>query len=245
MADGLALLYTDSPMTTEYEIHEVPPCGEISLVNFMGGDLTVVNAARVSFGARSESLEPKDEKLIGFLMREKHASPFEHSIFQFYVKCPIFVAREWFRHRWSSFNEFSMRYAVPEELEFWTPPDDHWRQQVGKPGAYTFEKIDSSTKKGMAEAAMMRVYEEAESAYRIMIMNGIAKEIARSVMPVATYTQFYWTVNARSLINFLSLRNDEQAQLEIALYAEIIEEIFAQKMPATYNSFMAAGRSAV
>lgn len=232
-------------MTTELDLHEIPPHGEIALVDFMGGDLTVVNAARVSFGARSESMEVKDEKLIGFLMREKHASPFEHSIFQFYVKCPIFVAREWFRHRWSSFNEFSMRYAVPENVEFWTPPDEHWRQQVGKPGDYLFAKIDSDTKKGMAEALMLGVYEEAEHAYKTMLMNGIAKEIARVVMPVSLYTQFYWTVNARSLINFLSLRNDEQAQLEIALYAEIIEEIFAQKMPATYNSFIAAGRSAV
>lgn len=232
-------------MDTAYEIHDVPPHGEISLINFMGGDLTVVNAARVSFGARSETLEEKDKKLISFLMREKHASPFEHSIFQFYVKCPIFVAREWFRHRWSSFNEFSMRYAVPDEIEFWTPPDDHWREQVGKPGDYSFKKIESDTKKGMAEAAMHRVYEEAESAYRNMLMNGIAKEIARAVMPVSMYTQFYWTVNARSMINFLSLRNDEQAQLEIALYAEIIENIFAEKMPNTYNSFIAAGRSAV
>lgn len=232
-------------MDTNFEIHDVPPCGEIALINFMGGDLTVVNAARVSFGARSETMEAKDEKLIAYLMREKHASPFEHSVFQFYVKCPIFVAREWFRHRWSSFNEFSMRYSVPEELEFWTPPDEHWREQVGKPGDYRFEKIDSANKKAVASAAMKKVYDEAESAYRLMLLNGIAKEIARSVMPVATYTQFYWTVNARSLINFLSLRNDEQAQLEIALYAEIIEELFAQKMPITYNSFIAAGRSAV
>lgn len=232
-------------MDSDFEIHHVPPCGEISLIDFMGSDLTVVNAARVSFGARSESLEEKDEKLISYLMREKHASPFEHCIFQFYVKCPIFVAREWFRHRWSSFNEFSMRYSVPDELEFWTPPEDHWREQVGKPGHYTFEKIQSKNKKNVAEAAMKKVYDEAESAYRLMLLNGIAKEIARAVMPVSVYTQFYWTVNARSLINFLSLRNDSQAQLEIALYAEIIESIFAQKMPATYNGFITAGRSAV
>lgn len=232
-------------MNAEFELFDVPPHGEIALIDAMGSDLTVVNAARVSFGARSEFMEKKDEKLVAFLMREKHASPFEHCIFQFYVKCPIFVAREWFRHRWSSFNEFSMRYSVPENLEFWVPPEDHWRQQVGKPGDYSFEKIDSATKRGMAEAAMHKVYEEAESAYRIMLMNGIAKEIARAVMPVSVYTQFYWTVNARSLINFLALRNDDQAQLEIALYAEIIEKIFAEKMPVTYNSFIAAGRSAV
>lgn len=238
-------MYNRQPMTTSFETHHVQPHGEISLIDFMGGDLTVVNAARVSFGARSESMEKKDEKLIAFLMREKHASPFEHSIFQFYIKCPIFVAREWFRHRWSSFNEFSMRYAVPEELEFWTPPDDHWREQVGKPGDYSFQKIESKNTKAVAAAAMKKVYDEAESAYRLMLLNGVAKEIARSVMPVSVYTQFYWTVNARSLINFLSLRNDEQAQLEIALYAEIIEEIFAQKMPVTYNSFISAGRSAV
>jgi len=232
-------------MSMTPEIHQIPPHGEVSLIDYVGDDLTVVNAARVSFGARSDVLEKKDEGLIKFLMREKHASPFEHVVFQFYIKCPIFVAREWMRHRWSSFNEFSMRYANPEKLEFWTPPDNDWRKQVGKPGAYTFEPIKSKNLQGVATQDMLRVYELAEHTYNTLVRNGIAREIARAVLPVGMYTQFYFTVNARSLINFISLRNDEQAQKEIQHFASKIEEIFAEKMPITYNSFMEAGKTAI
>jgi thymidylate synthase (FAD) len=232
-------------MLTDPEIHKIPPFGEVVLIDSVGDDLTVVNAARVSFGAKSDSLEDRDKGLIKFLMREKHASPFEHVVFQFYIKCPIFVAREWMRHRWASYNEFSMRYASPTELEFWTPQDADWRKQVGKPGAYTFEPIESALAKGVAEHDMKEVYEFALHRYNVMVSNGIAREIARAVLPVGMYTQFYFTVNARSLINFMSLRNDSAAQKEIQHFASKIEEIFAQKMPVTYTSFIEAGRSAV
>lgn len=230
------------------ELHDVkiiPPYGELKLINMFGDDLTIVNAARVSFGAQSDIMSSRDQGLIKYLIREKHASPFEHVVFQFYVKCPIFVAREWMRHRWASYNEFSMRYSNPSELQFWIPNEEDWRKQVGKPGNYTFEKLDNNNMIKIAEYDMNKVYELAEHTYYKMVDSGIAKEIARAVLPVGMYTQFYFTVNARSLINFMSLRNDNQAQKEIQYFASAIEEIFAQKLPVTYNSFIEAGRNAI
>lgn len=232
-------------MTSDADIYLIPPHGMVKLEDFSGGDLTVVNAARVSFGARSQEIGDREEKLIRFLMRERHASPFEHSTFQFYVKCPIFVAREWFRHRWSSFNEFSMRYAIPGELQFWLPIEEDWRTQVGKPGAYSFEPLDDELLIKHNRFIMQMVYSRAEKAYNELIEKGVAKEIARAVLPVGTYTEFYWTVNARSLINFISLRNDSAAQREIQHFAIAIEKIFAQKMPITYNSFIDFERKAI
>src|SRR5207237_2368696 len=107
----------------------------------MADDLSVVNGARVSFARRSEEMDGSDEGLIRFLMKHRHGTPFEHNSFRFHVRAPIFVAREWFRHRFSSFNEFSMRYARATD-EFYVPAPEDVRSQVGKPGAYSFEPVD-------------------------------------------------------------------------------------------------------
>src|SRR5437762_10521943 len=106
----------------------------------MADDLSVVNGARVSFARRKEELDGSDEGLIRFLMRDRHGTPFEHNAFRYHVRCPIFVAREWFRHRVGSFNEFSLRYARATD-DFYVPDADDVRTQVGKPGAYTFERV--------------------------------------------------------------------------------------------------------
>src|SRR5207253_3897111 len=115
--------------------------GFVRLDDSMATDLSVVNAARVSFARRKEELDEADEGLIRFLMRERHGTHFEHNAFRFHIRCPIFVAREWFRHRVGSFNEFSMRYAKATE-DFYVPEPEDVRSQVGKPGAYTFEPVD-------------------------------------------------------------------------------------------------------
>jgi thymidylate synthase ThyX len=399
--------------------------GFVRLDAAMADDLSVVNSARVSFGRRKEAIDESDEGLIRFLMRERHGTPFEHNAFRFHVRCPIFIAREWQRHRigcligetmitcvqpngtpykrtiehiyrtkhgskaperWAkngmqkngkparklvpgsqryralnagqqrvlrvldeetgafttgviadvwqtgvkqvykvrtmdghevvasadhpflttegwkkvadldgtevllrqgrgstigvrrdrlsgkpelvgeemtydiemagphhnylandlvvhnSFNEFSARYAeMPQEA--YLPEPEYVRTQTGKPGAYTFEAVEQSD----AERARMLVqtsYDTAFGVYERLLTGGIAKEIARLVLPVGTYTEFYWTVNARSLMNFLSLRSASTAQLEIQDYAILVEEHFAELMPVTHGAWNANGRIA-
>lgn len=183
-----------------------------------------------------------DIGLIDFLMRNRHGSPFEHNMFSFKVVCPIFVAREWFRHRISSFNEMSGRYTeLPDEM--WLPDYMSFRTQVGKPGSYSFEPIDTSTADA-ARSIIEHLYRESRIAYQTLLTLGVAKEVARIVLPLGQQTQFIYTVNARSLMNFLSLRNEATAQREIRLFAEVIEDLAYEHMPVTFESFISNGRTA-
>ncbi len=216
--------------------------GFVRLDAAMADDLSVVNAARVSFARRKEALDESDEGLVRFLMRERHGTPFEHNSFRFHVRCPIFVAREWFRHRVGSFNEFSMRYARATD-EFYVPAPEDVRTQVGKPGAYSFEPVEPELAE-QTRAALEDVYEHAFSTYERLVEAGVARELARSVLPVGAYTEFYWTINARALMNFVSLRAAETAQREIRRYAEACEQLFATRMPVTYEAFVANERRA-
>lgn len=238
--------------------------GFVRLDAAMADDLSVVNGARVSFAERSEydyvclqcengecskteacipwtpKLKDRDAGLISYLMRERHGSPFEHNAFRFHIKCPIFVAREWMRHRIGSFNEMSGRYTKLEP-DFYVPK--YVRTQVGKPGAYEFEPVTGDEAE-YARNLIRSANTEAWAAYEQMLENGIAKEVARMALPVNIYTQFYWTINARSLMNYLSLRNDRHAQFEIRKYAKVVEDIFAQYMPMTHAAFVGNGRVA-
>ena len=169
-------------------------------------------------------------------------TPFEHNAFRFHVRAPLFVAREWFRHRVGSFNEFSMRYAKATE-DFYVPEAEDVRTQVGKPGSYSFDPVDEE----LAETAreeLRAVYDTAYAAYERLVEQGVARELARAVLPVGAYTEFYWTVNARSLMNFVSLRASETAQREIRRYADACERFLAEEMPVTYQAFVDAGRTA-
>lgn len=216
--------------------------GFVVLDAAMADDLSVVNAARVSFAKRSDELGEAEVGLIGFLMRERHGTPFEHNAFRFHVRCPIFVAREWFRHRIGSFNELSGRYTeLPAEA--YVPSSEYVRSQTGKPGSYSFISMTPE----IAEIARDRIEESYASAfrtYRSMLTAGVAKEVARMVLPVGTYTEFYWTVNARSLMNFLSLRNAPTALREIRDYAVAAENHFGLVMPRTYEAWIDNGRVA-
>ena len=232
---------TTDLVLTDDTIH-VLDHGFVRLDDVMASDLSVVNGARVSFARRKEEMDESDLGLIKFLMRERHASPFEHSVFRFHIRCPIFVAREWMRHRWSSFNEFSLRYAKATD-DFYVPAPEDVRSQVGKPGAYTFETVEPELAEHTRDA-LREVYEHAYSTYVQLVEAGVAREVARSVLPVGAYTEFYWTVNARSLMNFVSLRASETAQREIRRYAEAVERFLEQHMPVTYAAFVAAGRVA-
>ena len=216
--------------------------GFVRLDAALADDLSVVNAARVSFGTQVTELNDRDRGLIGFLMRERHGTPFEHNAFRFHVKVPLFVAREWQRHRVGSFNERSARYSeMPDE--FYVPAAEDVRTQVGKPGAYTFEPLSPETAEATRQA-MRGVYDAAYASYRALLDQGVAKEVARNVLPVALYTEFFWTLNARALMNFLSLRNAETAQREIRMFAEAVERLFAIRMPITHAAFVANDRTA-
>jgi thymidylate synthase (FAD) len=216
--------------------------GFVRLDDAMASDLSVVNSARVSFGRRREEMDESDEGLVRFLMRDRHGTPFEHNAFRFHIRAPIFVVREWMRHRIGSFNEFSMRYAKATD-DFYVPESEDVRSQVGKPGAYSFEPVDPELAEQTREE-LQAVYDQAFETYERLVEAGVARELARSVMPVGAYTEFYWTVNARALMNFVSLRAAETAQREIRRYAEAVEVFLAEKMPVTHAAFVAAGRVA-
>jgi thymidylate synthase (FAD) len=212
--------------------------GSIELDAVLASDLAVVNAARVSLNQESAELTERDEGLIRFLMKNRHGTPFEHGFFRFVVKCPLFVAREWMRHRVGhSYNEWSGRYSVIEP-EFYIP--DHIRTQVGKPGAYSFEPMDPVDALAH-QTSLSGAYNYAYETYRLLLDAGVAKEQARLALPVATYTKFYWSCNPRSLMHFLSLRTPEQAMYEIRCYANAATVMFGKEMPITFDAFVNNG----
>ena len=215
--------------------------GFLALDGALATDLAVVNGARVSFNQEAQEMSDRDAGLIRFLMRERHGSPFEHGYFRFLVKAPIFVVREHHRHRAGhSYNEWSGRYSKLE-AEFYVP--EYVRTQVGKPGAYSFEPVDEETRE-MTRREIQENAERAFEAYERLLDQDIAKEVARAVLPLSTYTKYYWSCNPRSLMHFCGLRNHEAAQYEIRQYAAAAETFLEQLMPVTHAAFVAAGRVA-
>lgn len=205
--------------------------GFVKLVDFIGGDMRAVESARVSFGGESKG-QDRDKKLLQYLVEHDHWTPFEHSVFQFHVKCPIFVARQWMRHRMASYNEISARYTEVKE-EFYVPEKFRAQDTVNRQGSLASGALDN--------AALLREYENSlknsYETYEKLIKKGVAREMARMALPVSQYTQYYWTVNARSLLNFLRLRMEQHAQHEIREYANVIAGIFREKMPWTWEAF--------
>lgn len=231
----------------------------VKLVKSNASDVDVAMAAWVSnFGAGGERETPEGmpdyytlvssynsqrkidgmkriEGLINFLYRERHMSPFEHGSFTFFVDTPIFVAREFMRHRTFSYNETSGRY---KELEprFYLINDERPVVQKGKVGAYRFDG-GTPEQYGNVYAATTLAYQHSWNAYQQMLGKGVAREVARNVLPVGTMTQFYATANPRNIMQFLLLRNDPNALAEIREVAVAIEEAFAEEMPLTYAAF--------
>lgn len=204
--------------------------GFVDLVDCMGTDLSIVRAARVSYGKISTDPE-KDKKLIKFLLTNEHTSPFEHTALTFHVKAPIFVVRQWMRHRvGNSFNEISGRYTEMKE-EFYIPKQ--LRTQVGK--NYQYEALMDSVN---SIEKIEKHYQDTFNLYKELLETGVAKEQARSVLPLGLYTQFYWTVNVRSLMHFITLRNDIHAQEEIRDYSVALLEYFKEKFPWTAEAFL-------
>jgi thymidylate synthase (FAD) len=220
---------------------------DVELVRSSASDSDVVFAARVST-AGEQSLESVDDDparsagLIRFLMRSRHGSPFEHNSMTFYVSAPIFVFREFQRHRIASYNEESGRYREVRPV-FYLPGDDRKLVQEGKAGAYTF--VDGTPEqRRLVQDTTRTACRDAYAAYQEMLAAGVAREVARIVLPLSLYSSMYVTLNARSLMNFLSLRTiREQStfpsfpQREIEMVAERMEPHFARLMPITYAAF--------
>jgi len=230
----------------------------VKLIRAMASDDMVVQAAQVSSkGENNPKTVP--QRLIDSLMFGKHGSPFEHNAMTFFVEAPLFVFREWQRHRISSFNEMSGRYT---ELpgKFYIPAQDRKVFNIGTKMKPKFVSLSDAEKSGYIEKDYDKDYTQsvlenntifAWDYYQAMIESKVAPEVARMVLPVNIYSQMYWTVNARSLMNFLSLRVESEdsavksyPQLEIQMGAEQIEKIFAELMPATYDAFVRNGRVA-
>ncbi len=214
--------------------------GYVELHDRMGNDLRIVNMARQSFGQESQEMGEAEKGLINFLARDCHGTPFEGPVFMFNVKCPIFVAREWMRHRIGSFNEYSGRYTKMMS-DFYIPSGDQLRSQVGKPGSYHFEPL-SAYDQLATQSDIEYSVDQAWNMYEVMLRRGVAKEVARMVLPVSIYTQFTWVVNLRALLNFVKLRSDETAMWEIRQYSQAIEAQIETVVPVAMECFENNGR---
>ena len=222
----------------------------VELVSADANDIQVATAAQVSQG-RTPNDDTDVERLVKALVRLRHGSPFEHNKFTFRVTVPIFIAREWQRHRIGSFNEVSGRYTKLEG-HFYIP-NAQARGGLANGGTSMVPKREHLTQDfELYSADQMRLSNiQSWALYEEMIEGGVANEVARMILPLNIFTSFYWTVNARSLMNFLSLRvHDEDArdisypQYEIEQPAKMVEEYFSEAMPFTHAAFVANGRVA-
>ncbi|MEN2737883.1 FAD-dependent thymidylate synthase [Microbacterium sp. X-17] len=227
----------------------------VELVRSSASDGDVLFAARVStLGEQSlesagDEVGPRDRGLINFLMRDRHGSPFEHNSMTFYVQAPIFVFREFMRHRIASYNEESGRYRELRPV-FYVPNEDRNLVQVGKPGAYDFLP-GSAEQHEIVQDATRTASTLAFEAYQRMLEAGVAREVARIVLPLNIYSSMYVTMNARALMNFLSLRTRVEGthfpsfpQREIEMCGEKMEALWKDLMPHTHAAFNANGRVA-
>lgn len=190
----------------------------VELIRVSGSDVDIVNAARVSFGKVVTKMSTKDENLIKYLLEHNHSSPFEHNQLSFRIKAPIFVVRQWMRHRMSSYNEISYRY-VQSALEFYIP--NEWRYQSesnrqASCGAFQDSELRAKYQKSLNESSR---------AYHDLLSAGVCREQARAVLPVCTYSEFIYTCNLHSFMHFLNLRMSAGAQLEIKVYAQAMLEL--------------------
>jgi thymidylate synthase (FAD) len=227
----------------------------VELVRSTANDRDVLFAARVStqgeqsLDGNEADATDRDKGLINYLMRDRHGSPFEHNSMTFYVQAPIFVFREFMRHRIASYNEESGRYRELRPV-FYVPGTDRNLVQVGKTGSYEFTP-GTPEQTQLVDTEVRAVCTEAYASYQRMLDAGVAREVARMVLPVTIYSSMYVTMNARSLMNFLSLRTMREGthfpsfpQREIEMVAEKMEQFWVDLMPMTSASFNANGRVA-
>jgi thymidylate synthase (FAD) len=222
------------------------------LVHVLAHDQMVANAARVIKGKWKSWLlfGNDDARLIKYMMRERHGTPFEHNYFQFRIQVPIFAQRDWMRHRVGhSFNEISTRWQDMSETGVYEP--DCLRIQIGKAHEYLYENfdptiasVDEKLRHWFNRRWLIRQQNRAIARYKRAVKRGIAKEQAMSLLPMGTYTEFIWSCNARSLMHFLSLRHKPNARAEIRAICAQLENAFAAEMPTTYAAWVDNGRTA-
>ncbi|MCH9853094.1 MAG: FAD-dependent thymidylate synthase [Alphaproteobacteria bacterium] len=209
--------------------------GFIRLIDYMGSDSAIVQAARVSYGKGTKRLN-EDRGLIRYLMRHRHTTPFEMCEIKFHVKLPIFVARQWVRHRTANINEYSARYSVLDN-EFYVPEPaqlgvQHQHKKQARGAQLETQKHDEII------SVIEKNNEDSYKNYEWMIDEmGLAREVARTSLPVNIYTQWYWKINLHNLLHFISLRKDPHAQYEIRVYADILADIVQKWVPLTYEAF--------
>lgn len=214
------------------------PCldhGFVYLVDYMGVDTSIVQAARVSYGKGTKKLN-EDRGLIRYLMRHQHTTPFEMIELKFHAKMPIFVARQWVRHRTANINEYSGRYSVMSD-EFYLPPKTEIRgQSKWNHQARSEEQLSPEQQKRVLEL-LKQTYATGQSGYNEMIDMGFARELARIGLSVANYTQWYWKIDLHNLFHFLHLRMDAHAQHEVRVYAKAMARIVKDAFPMAYEAF--------
>ena len=222
-------------MTGIYAPRQCLDHGFVRLVDVMGDDSSIVPAARVSYGKGTRK-RSDDRGLIRYLMRHSHTTPFEMVEFKFHVKLPIFVARQWIRHRTANVNEYSARYSVMED-EFYLPPADkiNYQSATNKQGRGPEappEELRERFRK-VLETTQRQSYEE----YQSFIGENLTRELARIHLPLSIYTQWYWKIDLHNLFHFLRLRVDQHAQYEIRVYAKAMAEIVKSVTPLAYEAF--------
>ncbi|MCL2374629.1 MAG: FAD-dependent thymidylate synthase [Treponema sp.] len=209
--------------------------GFIRLVDYLGGDERVVQSARVSYGEGTKSYR-EDAGLIDYLLRNSHTSPFEQVVLTFHIKLPIFVARQWIRHRTARLNEVSGRYSVMKD-EFYVPaPNDVALQSADNKQGRSAEALDPAHAEKI-RAALAEGQKAAYASYSSLIDEGLARELARINLPLSLYTEWYWQIDLHNLFHFMELRLDAHAQKEIRLYSEVLLEIAKKVAPRCCESF--------
>jgi thymidylate synthase (FAD) len=212
--------------------------GFVRLVDVMGSDLSVVNAARVSFGKRKEAFEEGDAKLVTYLAKHEHTSPFRHAYLQFHVKAPIFVFRQWMKHQVGcSWNEISGRYVEFPDDEYFVPASFRQQAKVNKQGSEG--EIDEGNR-GPAMEAYLDACRNAVAQYKAMLELGVCREQARCVLPLGLYSEVYWTTSLQAAAHFIRLRSEGHAQWEIQQYAAAVRQLMEPRFPASLQALLAS-----
>jgi thymidylate synthase (FAD) len=260
-ANGTATLRPTVPALEEILFEPIPVLdhGFLRVIDYMGDDAAVVQAARVSYGRGTRKVT-EDRGLIMYLMRHWHTTPFEMAEIKFHVKLPIFVARQWIRHRTASINEYSARYSILDK-EFYIPDEAHLAAQstvnrqgrgevlTGDEAARVLDMLRGDAEKAHADYAWM-LNENPDSQNPDLTVadpnrSGLARELARMNLTLNTYTQWYWKTNLHNFMHFLRLRADSHAQYEIRVYAEKMLDVLRRWTPLTYEAFLEYRHGAV
>lgn len=208
--------------------------GYVQLIDHMGSDASICQAARISYDNFDADRTPSDDrKLIRYLMSHRHTSPFEMAVLQFRIRCPMYIGEQWLRHRTGSFNKLSGRYSEMP-TDFYLPEKDKWRaqDQDNKQGSSGYADLHPALNIAILDWNM-----ETTRIYNELLASGVAKELARSVLPAATMTEFVWKTDLHNLLHFLQLRLDSHAQQEIREYAQVIAGIVSDLFPFSWEAF--------